>query len=86
MVRQQLIQEFFQPGALDDVLRDSYGNYVIQTAFESAEPNQRHLLIEACLPSLGKLGGSAPGRRLINKLLQLEPAYMSQFVASLSNP
>ena len=37
----QLIEELHNPERLEKLLRDSYANYVVQTALDFAEPSQR---------------------------------------------
>ncbi|KAF7340109.1 RNA-binding protein [Mycena venus] len=52
--RKMLIEELLNRTRLEKLLRDSYGNYCVQTALDYAEPTQRALLVEghpACSPA-----------------------------------
>ena len=44
-LRFQLIQELIDPVSLEGLLRDSYANYVVQTALTYAEAAQKSMVI-----------------------------------------
>ncbi|KAH9947956.1 ARM repeat-containing protein [Amylocystis lapponica] len=53
---------------LEKLLRDSYGNYCVQTALDYAEPSQRALLVEGIRPVLPLIRNTPYGKRIQNKL------------------
>ena len=53
---------------LERLLRDSYANYVVQTALEHASEHQRALLVEAIKPFMPAIRSTPYGRRLQSKL------------------
>ncbi|KAF4572499.1 hypothetical protein EYR36_007006 [Pleurotus pulmonarius] len=66
--RKMLIEEFLNRSRLEKLLRDSYGNYCVQTALDYAEPNQRALLVEGIRPVLPLIRNTPYGKRIQNKL------------------
>lgn len=56
---------------LEKLLRDSFANYVIQTALEYAEPNVRHQLVENIKPLLPAIRLTPYGRRIQSKIQML---------------
>ncbi|CRJ90697.1 hypothetical protein BN1708_017026, partial [Verticillium longisporum] len=50
--RDMIVDELLQPGEMDRLLRDSYANYVIQTALEYATPEGKHRMVEVIRPFL----------------------------------
>lgn len=52
-------------------MRDSYGNYCVQTALDYAEPGQRALLVEGIRPVLPLIRNTPYGKRIQNKLQRL---------------
>lgn len=63
-----LIEELLQPNELDRILRDSFANYVIQTALDYANPSMKIRLIEAILPHLPTIRSTPYGRRIQAKI------------------
>ncbi|KAJ2792055.1 hypothetical protein H4R20_006791, partial [Coemansia guatemalensis] len=53
---------------LDMLMRDSYGNYVVQTALDVADQQQRVEIIEAILPLLPLIRSTPYGKRIYSKL------------------
>lgn len=63
-----LIEEMLQPAELDKLLRDSFANYVIQTALDYANPQMKARLIEAIRPYLPAIRTTPYGRRIQAKI------------------
>ncbi|CAD6449773.1 79d3e87a-06a9-425a-8ebf-7e366b9582fa [Sclerotinia trifoliorum] len=66
--KDMLIEEMLQPNQLDSLLRDSFANYVIQTALDYANPNMKTRLIEAIRPHLPAIRTTPYGRRIQAKI------------------
>ncbi|KAF5377307.1 hypothetical protein D9615_006384 [Tricholomella constricta] len=66
--RKMLIEELLNRTRLEKLLRDSYGNYCVQTALDYAEPAQRALLVEGIRPILPLIRNTPYGKRIQNKL------------------
>ncbi|KAG6918676.1 hypothetical protein DXG01_012494 [Tephrocybe rancida] len=73
--RKMLIDELLNRTRLEKLLRDSYGNYCVQTALDYAEPNQRVALVDGIRPILPLIRNTPYGKRIQNKLQreQLDP-------------
>ncbi|KAJ1980110.1 hypothetical protein H4R35_001251 [Dimargaris xerosporica] len=66
--RRQLIAGLLLSAQLEVLLKDSFANYVIQTALDFAEPDQRALLVEAIRPVLPAIRNTPYGRRIQGKI------------------
>ncbi|EIW86350.1 ARM repeat-containing protein [Coniophora puteana RWD-64-598 SS2] len=66
--RKILIEEVLNRSRLEKLLRDSYGNYCVQTALDYAEASQRALLVEGIRPVLPLIRNTPYGKRIQNKL------------------
>jgi hypothetical protein len=66
--KDMLIEEMLQPSELDRLLRDSFANYVIQTALDYANPPMKARLIEAIRPYLPAIRTTPYGRRIQAKI------------------
>ncbi|KAM3078180.1 hypothetical protein ACMFMG_002523 [Clarireedia jacksonii] len=66
--KDMLIEEMLQPTELDRLLRDSFANYVIQTALDYANPAMKTRLIEAIRPYLPAIRTTPYGRRIQAKI------------------
>ncbi|EIM83313.1 ARM repeat-containing protein [Stereum hirsutum FP-91666 SS1] len=66
--RKMLIDELLNRTRLEKLLRDSYGNYCVQTALDYAEPAQRALLVDGIRPVLPLIRNTPYGKRIQNKL------------------
>lgn len=66
--RKILIGELLNRTRLEKLLRDSYGNYCVQTALDYADPAQRILLVEGIRPVLPLIRNTPYGKRIQNKL------------------
>ncbi|CCO26760.1 Pumilio domain-containing protein C6G9,14 [Rhizoctonia solani AG-1 IB] len=63
-----LIEELLNRNRLEKLLRDSFGNYCVQTALDYAEPTQRMLLVEGIRPILPLIRNTPYGKRIQSKL------------------
>jgi hypothetical protein len=66
--RKMLIEELLNRSRLEKLLRDSYGNYCVQTALDYADPAQRALLVDGIRPVLPLIRNTPYGTRIQNKL------------------
>ncbi|KIY64396.1 ARM repeat-containing protein [Cylindrobasidium torrendii FP15055 ss-10] len=66
--RKLLIEELLNRTRLEKLLRDSYGNYCVQTALDYADPVQRAALVEGIRPVLPLIRNTPYGKRIQNKL------------------
>ncbi|KAG8761205.1 hypothetical protein FRC14_006254 [Serendipita sp. 396] len=66
--RKLLIEELLNRSRLEKLLRDSFGNYCVQTALDYAEPGQRMLLVEGIRPILPLIRNTPYGKRIQSKL------------------
>ncbi|KAF2180251.1 ARM repeat-containing protein [Zopfia rhizophila CBS 207.26] len=67
-----MIEELMDTNELDKLMRDSYGNYVIQTALEFAPPDMCLHLIESMRPILPAIRQTPYGRRIQSKVQERE--------------
>ncbi|KAF2118933.1 hypothetical protein BDV96DRAFT_596738 [Lophiotrema nucula] len=67
-----MIEELMETEELEKLMRDSYGNYVIQTALEFAPPDLCVHLIEAMRPLLPAIRQTPYGRRIQSKVQERE--------------
>ncbi|KAJ2038667.1 hypothetical protein H4S04_008298, partial [Coemansia sp. S16] len=66
--RKMLVAPLLQREKLDALMRDSYGNYVVQTALDFADQYQRLDIIEAIIPLLPLIRHTPYGKRIYIKL------------------
>jgi hypothetical protein len=67
-----LIGELMHPEELEKLMRDSYGNYVIQTALEFAPPDLCIVLMDSMRPLLPAIRQTPYGRRIQSKVQERE--------------
>jgi hypothetical protein len=77
-IRKALVAEVLNRSRLEKLLRDSYGNYVIQTILDYCDMGQRMVLIEAIRPILPSIRNTPYGKRIQSKLAR-EDASFSQY-------
>ncbi|RDA93193.1 hypothetical protein CP533_3159 [Ophiocordyceps camponoti-saundersi (nom. inval.)] len=70
--RDLIVDELLAPQEIERHLRDSFGNYVIQTAVEFATPHQKYRLVEAIRPLLPQIRNTPYGRRIQAKIAQYD--------------
>ncbi|KAK6528666.1 hypothetical protein TWF694_003914 [Orbilia ellipsospora] len=66
--RASMIKEIINPPELEKLIRDSYANYVIQTALDYAEADSRQLLVDNLRPILPSIRMTPYGRRIQSKI------------------
>ncbi|KAL9131734.1 MAG: hypothetical protein Q9217_000409 [Psora testacea] len=71
-VTRVLIEEMLNANELEKMLRDSYANYVVQTAMDYADPETKGRLVEAIRPILPAVRQTPHGRRIQSKIMALD--------------
>ncbi|KAH7155304.1 armadillo-type protein [Dactylonectria estremocensis] len=66
--RDMIVEELLVPAEMERLLRDSFANYVIQTALEYATPHQKYRLVESIRPILPQIRTTPYGRRIQAKI------------------
>lgn len=79
-----MIEEMVNGSELERMLRDSFANYVVQTAIEYADPDTRVLLLNGIRPILPSIRATPHGRRIANKMMSLESQHRPQNSSSSS--
>lgn len=67
-----MIEEMLGPTEIERMLRDSFANYVIQTALDHAQPEIRARLVDSIRPFIQSIRHTPHGRRIQIKVLQSE--------------
>lgn len=84
-----MIEELLDVEQLEQLMRDSYGNYVIQTALEFAPTELCLHLIEAMRPILPQIRQTPYGRRIMSKVQEREgrlAAYAGRTTSGHASP
>ena len=71
-VTTMMIEEMLNANELEKMLRDSFANYVVQTALDYAAPETKTRLVEAIRPILPAIRQTPYGRRIQSKILGVE--------------
>lgn len=58
-----------------NLLRDQFGNYVIQTALDVASDELLRVLIDGIRPSINTLRNTPHGRRIASKIISIDPSF-----------
>ncbi|KAG6002812.1 hypothetical protein E4U43_001046 [Claviceps pusilla] len=66
--KDMIVEELLAPQEMERLLRDSFANYVVQTALEFATPHQKYRLVEAIRPFLPQIRTTPYGRRIQAKV------------------
>ncbi|EFY88333.1 RNA-binding protein, putative [Metarhizium acridum CQMa 102] len=66
--KDMIVEELLAPQEMERLLRDSFANYVIQTALEFATPHQKYRLVESIRPILPQIRTTPYGRRIQAKV------------------
>jgi len=66
--KDMIVHEMLQPGEILPLLKDSFANYVVQTALEYATPAMKHALVENIRPHLPTIRTTPYGRRIQAKI------------------
>ncbi|KAL8962906.1 MAG: hypothetical protein Q9193_000759 [Seirophora villosa] len=64
-----MIEEMLNANELEKMLRDSFANYVVQTALDYADPETKTQLVEAIRPILPTIRQTPYGRRIQSKIM-----------------
>ena len=72
--RRMLIMEISAPYELEKLLRDSFANYVVQTAIDFADPEIKPMLIDNLRPILPSIRNTPYGRRIQTKIQDFDGA------------
>jgi Pumilio-family RNA binding repeat len=64
-----MVEEMLNSNELEKMLRDSYANYVVQTALDFVDPGMRAKLVDVIRPILPSIRGTPYGRRIQTKIL-----------------
>lgn len=73
--KREIIREMLKDDSenrIATLLRDSFGNFTVQTALNEAEPDQRDQLLSVILPLMPNLRHTPCGRRLEAKITEYE--------------
>lgn len=73
-VRRALVEEMLVASELEKMLRDSFANYVVQTAMDFADPETKTKLVEAIRPILPSIRQTPHGRRIAGKMMGVDGA------------
>ncbi|KAL9085522.1 MAG: hypothetical protein Q9165_007567 [Trypethelium subeluteriae] len=65
-----MVDELMSPNELERLLRDSYANYVIQTAMDYSDPETKGRLVDAIRPHLGAIKSTPHGKRISGKIAE----------------
>ncbi|KAF5866130.1 hypothetical protein ETB97_000664 [Aspergillus alliaceus] len=71
-IRGQLIDEMLTGAELEKMLRDSFANYVVQTAMDFADSETRARLVDSIKPILPSIRQTPHGRRIAGKMMAAE--------------
>lgn len=66
--KDMIVEELLGPQEMERLLRDSFANYVIQTALEFATPHQKYRLVESIRSILPQIRTTPYGRRIQAKV------------------
>ncbi|KAG9976770.1 pumilio domain-containing protein, partial [Aureobasidium melanogenum] len=83
--RRALIDEIMDPTDLEKLLRDSYANYVVQTAIDYADPETKARLIDNIRPILQSIRHTPYGRRISGKIQDYDN-HLNGMPGSMSPP
>lgn len=71
-VSRMMIEEMLNTNELEKMLRDSFANYVVQTALDYADPETKTRLVEAIRPILPSIRQTPYGRRIQSKIMGVD--------------
>ena len=79
VIRQKLIYTLLRPEAINDLILDEHGNYVIQKVLACVEPDTQKMMLMQIVPLFDKLRMLPFGERIINRLVMSYPQLTSCF-------
>ncbi|KAJ6141328.1 hypothetical protein N7470_010224 [Penicillium chermesinum] len=71
-IRREMVEEMLSGNELEKMLRDSFANYVIQTAMDYSDADTRNHITEAVRPILPSIRQTPHGRRIAGKIMAAE--------------
>ncbi|GKZ35980.1 hypothetical protein AbraIFM66950_006853 [Aspergillus brasiliensis] len=71
-IRRQMIDEMLAGAELEKMLRDSFANYVVQTAMDFADAETRARIVDSIRPILPSIRQTPHGRRIAGKMMASE--------------
>ncbi|KAL4780839.1 hypothetical protein BJX76DRAFT_350662 [Aspergillus varians] len=77
-----MIQEMLSGVELEKMLRDSFANYVVQTAMDFCDAETRAQIVEAVRPILSSIRQTPHGRRIAGKIMAAEGSGRSSAATS----
>ncbi|KAL4884384.1 hypothetical protein BJY04DRAFT_225628 [Aspergillus karnatakaensis] len=81
-IRRQMIDEMLSGVELEKMLRDSFANYVVQTAMDFADADTRTRIVESVRPILPSIRQTPHGRRIAGKIMASEGSGRSSAATS----
>lgn len=70
--KQMMIREMLKGAETEKMIRDSFANYVIQTALDFADPQSKMMLLDHIRPLLPNIKHTPHGRRIAGKVMSIE--------------
>lgn len=70
--KDMIVQELLAPGEIEQLIRDAYGNYVVQTALEHATAPMKRLMVDTIRPLLPAVRSTPFGRKIQAKVTAFE--------------
>ena len=70
--RRMLVDEMLSGNELEKMLRDSFANYVVQTAMDFSDPDTRGRIVDSVRPILPLIRQTPHGRRIAGKIMAAE--------------
>ncbi|KAI0406312.1 ARM repeat-containing protein [Xylaria palmicola] len=70
--KDRMIQELLNPTDMERLIKDQFGNYVVQTALEQCSINLKHQLVDVIRPMIPAIRGTPYGRRIATKVQQYD--------------
>ncbi|KAL4802753.1 hypothetical protein BDV18DRAFT_154086 [Aspergillus unguis] len=81
-IRRQMIDEMLSGAELEKMLRDSYANYVVQTAMDFADAEYHTRIVEAIRPIMNSISKTPHGRRIFGKIAAYDSSGRSSATTS----
>lgn len=70
--KRRMVAEMLVGNEIERMLRDSFANYVVQTALEYADPDMKMRIVESVRPILPSIKQTPHGRRIASKIMGAE--------------
>lgn len=70
--KRTMIEEMLLGNELEKMLRDSFANYVVQTAMDFADPETKMRIVDAVRPILPAIKQTPHGRRIAGKIMSMD--------------